>query len=57
MTRAMFQMKVGRRFDFAGNELKNSREPFLTSYRFLDSARNDRCEYLPLAMTPSSCKQ
>jgi len=27
----MFQMKVGRQFDFAGNELKNSREPFLTS--------------------------
>ena len=53
----MFQMKVGRQFDFARNELKNSREPFLTSYRFLDSARNDRCEYLPLAMTPSSCKQ
>ena len=31
MTRAMFQMKVGRQFDFAGNELKSSREPFLTS--------------------------
>jgi hypothetical protein len=27
----MFQMKVGRQFYFAGNELKNSREPFLTS--------------------------
>jgi len=27
----MFQMKVGRQIDFAGNELKNSREPFLTS--------------------------
>jgi len=25
----MFQLKVGRQFDFAGNELKNSREPFL----------------------------
>jgi hypothetical protein len=24
-------MKVGRQFDFAGNELKNSPEPFLTS--------------------------
>src|SRR5216110_701613 len=45
-------MKIGRQFDFAGNELKNSHEPFLTSYRFLDYARNDRCEHLPLAMTP-----
>jgi len=24
-------VKVGRQFHFAGNELKNSREPFLTS--------------------------
>src|SRR6185312_4309974 len=31
MTSAMFRVKVGRQFHFAGNELKNSREPFLTS--------------------------
>ena len=31
MTRATLQLKVARQFDFAGNELKKSREPFLTS--------------------------